>query len=68
MIKQIRPEFSTVIDPSEYDFDKQMIEWVKLANKKQVAFLDIDVGKLWGLYLAYKEAVNTNQELITNTE
>ena len=50
----IRPMWSTTVHPSEYDIDEQMTEFVKAANKAKEHYYGIDVGKLWGLYTAYK--------------
>ena len=49
-----RPMWSTTVDPSEYDVDGQMEDFVKAANKAKECYYGIDVGKLWGLYKAFK--------------
>lgn len=64
MNKNLRPLWSTIVDPSEYDFDKQMEDWLKDANADQADFHGIDVGKMWGLYLSWKE----QQERIAKME
>ena len=51
---ELRPMWSTTVDPSEYDVDGQMEDFVKAANKAKECYYGIDVGKLWGLYKAYK--------------
>lgn len=53
--KEINPLYTTVVDPSEYDIEGQMVRMVKLANRDREGFVDMDVGKVWGLYLAWKE-------------
>ena len=60
--KEIRPIFSTTVDPSEYDIDAQMERMVKLANKDAACFVDMDVGKVWGLYQAWKRLVNAGNQ------
>ena len=55
MKKEIRPIYSTVVDPSEYNIDSQMRNMVKMANINRECWCDMDVGKVWGLYLAWKE-------------
>jgi len=52
---ELRPMWSTTVHPSEYDIDEQMRDFVKAANKANECYYGIDVGKLWGLYKAYKE-------------
>jgi len=52
---ELRPMWSTTVHPSEYDIDEQMRDFVKAANKAKECYYGIDVGKLWGLYTAYKE-------------
>ena len=56
--KAIRPIFSTSVDPSEYDIDAQMERMVKLANRDAACFVEMDVGKVWGLYQAWKRLAN----------
>ena len=53
-MKDIRPMWSTTVDPSEYDIDGQMEDFVKAANKAKECYYGIDVGKLWGLYKSFK--------------
>jgi DnaJ-class molecular chaperone len=57
--KEIRPIFSSTVDPSEYDIKGQMERMVQLANKNHECFCEMDVGKLWGLYLAWDRLANT---------
>lgn len=52
--KVIKPEWSTTVDPSEYDIDSQVKQAVKMANSKRATYIEFDVGKLWGLYQAWK--------------
>ena len=52
--REVRPIFSTTVDPSEYDIDAQMKRMVKLANENRESFTEMDVGKMWGLYQAWK--------------
>lgn len=46
--------WTTTVDPSEYNIDEQMEDMVKVANKEKTYELMIDVGKVWGLYQAWK--------------
>lgn len=55
MNKKLRPMWTTTVDPSEYDIEYQMKRMVRLANKNRECFTPMDVGKVWGLYLAWKE-------------
>ena len=54
MKREIRPMFSTTVNPLEYDIDGQMERMVKLSNKNRLGFIEMDVGKTWGLYLDWK--------------
>jgi len=63
MSKPIRPLFSTIVMPTEYDFDDQWVEWLESANDFQRCYYDIDVGKAWGLYLEYKNLKSLVDEL-----
>jgi hypothetical protein len=56
--KPIRPMFSTTIDPSEYGIKTQMEDMVKSANKHKKCFIEMDVGKIWGLYQAWDRLTN----------
>ena len=60
--KEIRPIFSTTVDPSEYDIDSQMESMVKLANRDAAFFVEMDVGKVWGLYQAWKRLANVRNQ------
>lgn len=55
MRQPLRPLFSTTVEPSEYDIDADMERMVKLANKNKECYTPMDVGKTWGLYLAWKK-------------
>jgi hypothetical protein len=57
--KEIRPIFSSTVDPSEYDIKGQMERMVQLANKNHKCFCEMDVGKIWGLYLAWDRLANS---------
>jgi len=59
--KQIHPMFSTTVDPSEYDIDEQMERMVKQSNKNRECFTEMDVGKVWGLYLAWKRLLTAEK-------
>jgi hypothetical protein len=49
------PTACTVVMPQEYNIEAQMKRAVRLANLQRQAYIPFDVGKLVGLYLAYKE-------------
>ena len=66
MKKNIRPMWCTTVGPEEYDVDKQMADFVEAANHDKENFYAIDVGKLWGLYLAYKEQQECLTEWLKN--
>lgn len=65
MKKQLTPLWTTTVDPSEYDYFGQFSQMVKTANKLQQCFCDMDVGKVWGLVLAYKELKESAQQPTT---
>jgi hypothetical protein len=50
------PTWTTTVYPDEYNYIDQFSQMVKLANKNKESFCMMDVGKVWGLVLAYKEA------------
>ena len=52
--EELRPMWTTTVDPSEYDIDEQMRRMVKLSNRNEAFFLEMDVGQVWGLYQAWK--------------
>lgn len=53
---ELRPEWSTIVLPYEYDIDEQMRQWLLAANEEKKDYFGIDVGKMWGLYQSWKEA------------
>lgn len=55
MKKLPRLKWSTTVMPDEYDYIGQFSRMVKLANQNKQYFCEMDVGKVWGLVLAYKE-------------
>lgn len=54
-MNEIRPQFSTTVEPSEYDIQSQMEEFVVLANEEKAFYFPADVGKIWGLFLDWKK-------------
>lgn len=54
--KTLRPEWTTVVSPSEYDIDGQMKRTLQLANRNKETSVDIDLGMLWGLYESWRDA------------
>jgi hypothetical protein len=54
-------QYTTIVDPSEYDIEKDIEGAIDLANKGQGhpdaphLFIPFDIGKIVGLYKAYKE-------------
>lgn len=63
MSKDVRPIWTTTVAPYEYDIDGQMKRMVRLANKHHETFTPMDVGKVWGLYLAWKCLAKPAREL-----
>ena len=55
-MKKIYPLYSSIVHPSEYDYFGQFSCMVTLANKHKETYCEMDVGKVWGLVLAYKES------------
>lgn len=47
--------YATVVHPSEYDIDSDMIEAIKLSIKEQSPYILMDIGKMVGLWEDYKE-------------
>jgi hypothetical protein len=52
---KFRLKWMTVVDPSEYDIEKQMQQLVRNHNQTKEMWMPTDVGKVIGLYLAWKE-------------
>lgn len=46
---------TTTVSPDAYNIREQMIHMIELANKDYAPMLEIDVGKVIGLYQAYLE-------------
>ena len=63
MKKLPNPTWTTTVYPDEYDYLSQFSRMVKLANKNKEIYCEMDVGKVWGLVLAYKEAQDKMKEL-----
>jgi len=61
MSKEIRPMWTTTVDPSEYDIDADMERMVNLSNELKEVYTPMDVGKIWGLYKAWKKLKETNE-------
>jgi hypothetical protein len=57
--KELRLLYTTVVHPNEYDIDKDMEEVIKLSNKTKDYLLLMDVGKVIGLWKAYKELLES---------
>ena len=61
--KEIRPMWTTTVDPGEYDIDVDMERMVELSNKSKEVYTSMDIGKVWGLYQAWKTLKETNEWL-----
>jgi hypothetical protein len=46
---------TTVVNPSEYDIESDMRRMIKLSNKNKECYTSMDIGKIIGLYLSWKE-------------
>lgn len=55
MKKLPNPKWTTTVHPDEYDYLGQFSQMVKWANRDKQCFCEMDVGKVWGLVLAYKD-------------
>jgi hypothetical protein len=58
--KKLLPKNTTIVFPNDYrngiaDIEKQLERMVKEANKSGEYTAIVDIGKLIGLFLAYKE-------------
>jgi hypothetical protein len=47
--------YTTIVHPSEYDIDGDMIEAIKLSIREKSSYILMDIGKMVGLWEAYKE-------------
>lgn len=58
-----RLQSTTVVFPSEYDLDAQLRRTIKQSNITMDAFPKMDIGKIVGLYIAYKrlQEVHSNE-------
>ena len=52
--EQLRPIWTTTVSPDEYDARAQFENAVKNANDGRSCFVEIDIGKVWGLFLAWE--------------
>jgi hypothetical protein len=66
--KEVRPLWTTTVDPSEYDYVAQFTQTVKWANRDKACFIDMDIGKVWGLVEAYRRLERENAELREDKE
>ncbi len=63
IIDPFKPLYVNIIKPSEYDLEKDIKRAVKLANQNKESYIMFDIGKLVGLYNAYKECVEDEPPL-----
>ena len=64
--KNLQPRWTAVVPPEEYDIEKEIRQAVRLANVsdgRDSIFVIADIGKLVGLYIAYKEVCEENLTL-----
>ena len=54
-MKDKKPMFCTVVDPSEYDIARDVKRLITIANKNKEMYAPVDVGKFVGLYEAWEE-------------
>lgn len=66
--KPIRTEWTTTVDPSEYDYVAQFTRMVKLANRHQECYAPMDVGKVWGLVQSHQRLECENAALCADKE
>jgi len=59
----LRPLWTTTVHPDEYDYFEQFSTMVEIANENKETFCSMDVGKVWGLVLAYKELKKNYESL-----
>ena len=64
--KSMKPMWTTVVLPEEYDIKEDILAAVELANgcesSRGKIFVPCDIGKLVGLYLAYKDLMERVNE------
>lgn len=58
-----RKMFTTIVDPSEYDLDADMIAAMKLSIKEKSPYILMDIGKMVGLWKAYRGLAVKNKEV-----
>jgi hypothetical protein len=46
--------WTTVVDPTEYDIESDMKRMIKLSNENKECYTAMDIGKVVGLYLSWK--------------
>lgn len=47
--KELRPIWTTTVQPWEYNYQAQFAEAVKISNRLKETFVSMDIGKVWGL-------------------
>ena len=53
---------TTIVQPSEYNLHEQMVSAIELANKDYSPFIEMDIGKVIGLYQAYLDLLEQQDE------
>lgn len=51
----IQRMFTTVVSPEEYDLDTDMLNAMKLSIKEKSQYILMDIGKMVGLWQAFRE-------------
>jgi len=64
----LRLDHGQIVSPSEYDIEGQMQEMVKLANKAPWNYVPLNLEKVVGLYLAWKEQKETIELMLKEQE
>ena len=59
--KNLKPKWTTIVMPEEYNIEKEVQGAVKFTDDSPNGrYVNVDIGKLVGLYLAYKAAYEEN--------
>ncbi len=53
---------TTIVFPNEYDLDAQIRESIKESNTALNPYMPMDIGKVVGLYIAYKKLQEASNE------
>lgn len=56
------PKYCTIVSPNEYPIEEQMKSAVNICNKEKTYMVEMDIGKVIGLYLDWKKLKEEKKE------